>query len=314
MLYLMTALSAEARPLIEALELKKKQTGGRFRIYENESHTISLVITEPGEIISAAAVGMLLGNAEQEDDFLLSFGCCADLSSPLERADDQMGQDGKLYIADKVINADSSRTFYPDLLIRNDFAEATVVTGSRVLKQPLDRYDLLEKNFWIKKAPEKQDVPQLESKTSGKILYDMESAAVYEAGSCFLGPHQMSFLRVVTDHGNGEEVTPEEVNRCVTDVLPDLLEYIEKVQSFLEAQKKKNRGYDIGQKEEKLARDMDCSVTMNHQLTQLLRYCVAAEIPWEEKINALYAKEILPAKSRREGKKILEHLQEDCMM
>lgn len=313
MLYIMTALSAEARPLIGALGLKKKQTAGRFRIYENESRTISLVITGPGEILSATAVGMLIGNGEEEENFLLSFGCSADLSSILDQADNRMVQDGKLYIADKIVNADSGRTFYPDLLVRNDFAEVTVVTGSRVLTGASDRDDSLIKIISTKQLSEKQGMPQHGSGTSQTILYDMESAAIYEAGSCFLGPHEMSFLRVVTDRGNGDEVTPEDVNRCVTDVLPDLLEYIAKVQSFLKGQKKKSENCDIGQAGEKLAKDMDCSVTMGHQLTQLLRFCTAAEIPWEEKINALYAEEILPVKSRREGKKVLERLQESCI-
>lgn len=318
MLYIMTALSAEARPLIGALGLKKKQTAGRFRIYENESRTITLVITGPGCILSAAAAGMLFGNAGQKENFLLSFGCCADLSSVLNQADNRTVQNGKLYIADKIVNADSGRTFYPDLLIRNDFTEATVVTGSRILTQSSeqyasDQYDLFINNFWIKQLWEKQGMPQHESGSSRAILYDMESAAIYEAGSCFLGPHEMSFLRVVTDNGNGDEVTPEDVNRCVTDVLPDLLEYIAKVQSFLKEQKKKSENCDIGQPGEKLAKDMDCSVTMRHQLTQLLRLCTAAEIPWEEKINALYAEGILPVKSRREGKKVLERLQASCI-
>ena len=36
------------------------------------------------------------------------------------------------------------------------------------------------------------------------VLHDMEGAAIYQAGSYWLGPHQMSFIKVISDHGTDQ--------------------------------------------------------------------------------------------------------------
>ncbi|MCQ2751677.1 MAG: hypothetical protein MJ189_01020 [Coriobacteriales bacterium] len=48
-------------------------------------------------------------------------------------------------------------------------------------------------------------VDQMASKIAPGILYDMESATIYKRACKCLGPHQMHFLKVVSD--NGQEVT-----------------------------------------------------------------------------------------------------------
>ena len=44
-----------------------------------------------------------------------------------------------------------------------------------------------------------------EAETTGQTVHDMEAAACYEAGNFYYGPHQMIFLKVVTDHGIEKE-------------------------------------------------------------------------------------------------------------
>lgn len=53
---------------------------------------------------------------------------------------------------------------------------------------------------------------------AGARLYDMEAAAVYQAGAYYFGPHQMTFLKVVTDHGvagNGKTGQPEQIGQKI---------------------------------------------------------------------------------------------------
>lgn len=371
MIYILTALTAEARPLTEALKLKKKQVHGRFRIYENPEEQIMLAVTGPGGISAAAVTGMLLGassgygtekkGVRHDGDFLISFGCGACIAEGAEPAggnhfvsvkEAQAGADegnrtcaaeksqqGKhLYIGNKLINLDSQRTFYPDLLIRSGLPEAEFVTGSRVLnrdgEQKENSFERLQgkvkgQEEFFTAAQSYHEAERFhgeKTNEAGTILYDMESAAVYEAGSFFLGPHQMSFLRVVTDEGNGETVTAADVENEVREALPDLLAYLSAVKDFMKPQKtdglagthemtgfeeQMNDGSSF--REEDLAVGLCCSVTMRHQLHQLLVYCRAAKIPWRDKIRILYNEGRIPVVSREEGKKVLKLFENQCL-
>lgn len=303
MIDIVTALSVEARPLTEALRLKRKDTGGRFRTYENEEETIRLTVTGPGGILSAAAVGMLLGEAwtSGERHFLISFGSCAQVSQSKMTSDHKKPGTGRLFLGNQLVNTDSQRVFYPDLLIREDIPEAEILTGSRIL-EGLEDVKALEPVL-REYVGNKEDYPGRET-----VLYDMESAAVYEAGSCFLGPHEMGFLRVVTDAGDGKNVTAEDVDRCVRNALPELLSYIQRADLFLRSQKKGDKEAELDGACATLSADLKCSVTMRHQLMQILRYFAAAGISWKEAVQPMYDRGILPVRSRTEGKRVLEKL------
>lgn len=81
----------------------------------------------------------------------------------------------------KITEQTTGRTFYPDVIYRHPFAEAEIVTQAVPYRG----------------ANETQDPEN----GAGARLYDMEAAAVYQAGAYYFGPHQMTFLKVVTDHG-----------------------------------------------------------------------------------------------------------------
>ena len=49
------------------------------------------------------------------------------------------------------------------------------------------------------------------------ILVDMEAAAIYQAGNYYYAPHQMLFLKVVTDHGTTQEPQSAGVENIFTD-------------------------------------------------------------------------------------------------
>lgn len=95
---------------------------------------------------------------------------------------------------------DPGKTFYPDILYRHPWKERELVTGM----QPLQRA------------------------AAQGVLYDMEAAAVYQAGIRFFSPDRMIFLKVVSDSGvAGQE-------RMTAETLAGLLEqHVKAVAGFL---------------------------------------------------------------------------------
>ena len=109
-------------------------------------------------------------------------------------------QTGDLYVCHKITEQATGKTFYPDILYRHPWKERELVTGM----QPLQRA------------------------AAHGALYDMEAAAVYQAGIRFFSPDRMIFLKVVSDSGvAGQE-------RMTAETLAGLLEqHVKAVAGFL---------------------------------------------------------------------------------
>lgn len=208
MIYAVTALYQEAHGLIRELELKKNTAYAPFEVFDNESAGIRLVVTGVGEIAAAAATAAVCArDGADAADFLVNIGCCA--VGGCEPADRDMdsgygaahaAQIGDLYVCHKITEQATGKTFYPDILYRHPWKERELVTGM----QPLQRA------------------------AAHGALYDMEAAAVYQAGIRFFSPDRMIFLKVVSDFGiAGQE-------RMTAEALTGLLEqHVKEVAAFL---------------------------------------------------------------------------------
>ena len=230
MIYVMMALYQEAHGLIRELELKKNTAYAPFEVFDNESAGIRLVVTGVGEIAAAAVVAAVCArDGADAADFLINIGCCAaggcepadrDMDSRCVAAEGATGgcepadrdmdsgygaahaaQIGDLYVCHKITEQATGKTFYPDILYRHPWKERELVTGM----QPLQRA------------------------AAHGALYDMEAAAVYQAGIRFFSPDRMLFLKVVSDFGiaGQERMTAEALTglleQYVKDKLPVLL-------------------------------------------------------------------------------------------
>jgi spore photoproduct lyase len=118
MLYILTALHAEAEPFIKILRLKKDMDDSVFPIYKNTD----FILCEYGAD-AAAAVGYLFGlnNVSAINDiWLLLTGVC------------RGGEEGKdALIYPYAIRGDAAgRVYYPDILYRHDFTERVLASES----------------------------------------------------------------------------------------------------------------------------------------------------------------------------------------
>lgn len=295
MIYVMMALYQEAHGLIRELELKKNTAYAPFEVFDNESAGIRLVVTGVGEIAAAAATAAVCArDGADAADFLINIGCCA--AGGCEPADRDMdsgygaahaAQIGDLYVCHKITEQATGKTFYPDILYRHPWKERELVTGM----QPLQRA------------------------AAHGALYDMEAAAVYQAGIRFFSPDRMLFLKVVSDFGiAGQE-------RMTAEALTGLLEqHVKEVAAFLtnlreaadEEETLRNDG--ILQEDEavleRLFAALHCSQTMRASARQYITYAALTGYDWKAELEEWYARGLLPCKDRREGKVRLEELKQ----
>lgn len=323
MIYVVTALYQEAHGLIRELELKKNTAYAPFEVFDNESAGIRLVVTGVGEIAAAAATAAVCArDGADAADFLINIGCCAAANAGADRGCEPADRDtdsgsgvanagadsgcetvdsgmdsgygaahaaqiGDLYVCHKITEQATGKTFYPDILYRHPWKERELVTGM----QPLQRA------------------------AAHGALYDMEAAAVYQAGIRFFSPDRMLFLKVVSDFGiAGQE-------RMTAEALTGLLEqHVKEVVAFLtnlreaadEEETLRNDG--ILQEDEtvleRLFAALHCSQTMRASARQYITYAALTGYDWKAELEEWYARGLLPCKDRREGKVRLEELKQ----
>ena len=275
MIYIFVALTHEARPLIRCLDLKKADGFPHFSVWTSPEKNLLLTVTGSGPVSAAVASAAVFAlRPPGPADHILNTGICAGLEN---------AQKDTCYLCSSITETDTGRVFYPDLLWRHSFPEAALCTGSRVLSDP--------------------DDPALTGFMRGTVplLYDMEAAAIYQSAAIYAGPHQMSFLKTVSDCGDGTFPTPQDVSALMENSLSAILSYLDALPDAADEEPSLSLF-------PQLSRDLHCSVSMQHMLRQYLHYAELTGCPYQESIARMYEDGLLPCKDRKEGKKILEQI------
>ncbi len=260
MITIFTAMYAESAMLIRHYGLKQNHEISAFPVFEKEDVKLRVMITGVGEIKAAAAVGAAgILFPFRNNDAIINFGICKGPSHAK----------GDLFLVNKIAEEMTGRTFYPDMLLRSDIKESTLVTAAKAVA-------------------EKREDP---------ALYDMEAAAVYQAASVYMGPHQMSFLKLVSD--SGEAVEPKAIPVLIEAKETEICSYIDNMLCMLEKEWQQEFVFESEYEEIKhvLSASLHCSDYMEKELTSLLRYAQLCG----RKINSadpVFAE----CKTRREGK------------
>jgi len=281
MIYISTALYCEAQPFIQHYNLKKDVVESKFQIFRND--TIILVITKTGSINAAIGVTYLCsGHIPESSDLFINIGICAAKKNDISV--------GTIFLCNKIIEQVTNRSYYPDMLFAHPFLESSIISSPNIIND-------IRKDIY---ADENAGM-------DNELLIDMEAAGAYQGASIFFQPHQLIFLKVVSDYGTGEKVTPEKVTNLIRC-------NIEKITSWLE---QINRNFSIKQtsflaeEEEcisKVIANLQCSVSMEHQLRQILRYYKLTHGNFCERLNQYMNNPNMPCKTKTEGKKYFEQL------
>ncbi|GIT49248.1 MAG: hypothetical protein Ct9H300mP14_11760 [Gammaproteobacteria bacterium] len=176
---LVVALQAEARPIIEALDLVQDRPGpGMFPVYCNGG--LSLVVSGIGRAYCAAAVMHLFHRtAQRADQAWLNIGIAGHQQVPI----------GSVLLASRITERASGRCWYPPYVL-----------DVGLLRSPLVTVDEPERCY-----------PQC-------CAYDMEASSFYQIASrCSTGELVQS-LKIISDNpGSNLDLTADQISQLLAD-------------------------------------------------------------------------------------------------
>ncbi len=326
MIYIFTALYCEAKNLIRQFHLTKNPENTRFQEFYNEKSGVRLTVTGVGGTAAATAVGSICtAYPPAEDDLLVNIGTCAYIRSADGQQPSFRDREG-IFLCNQITEQATGRSFYPDMLYHHEFQEASIVTGMRPWNAGADR--VVGRDAGCDKSEDGLagcdragtgdagrngnrygDAKLHHAKTGA--LYDMEAAAVYQSGAYFFGPHQMSFLKIVSDFGTAEGVSHGQVESLMEMNGDKLLAFIGRLRVISDYAGESDVRLTCGDKAvETLCRDLHCSRAMRDSLKQHLHYLALAGADVCLLIQNLYKEGFVPCRDRREGKLCLEQLKQ----
>ena len=316
---ILTALYPEAEFIIKATHLKKTPRK-EFQEFVSEQGDLTLAVTGTGPVSAAAVTAIMLSGGPSVQGYtkkgflsevnekstrfqhILSFGTAAALRR--EAA-------GHLYRCHTLLDLASGRFFYPDLITKMDIPEASLITGSQILRfSRSDRADSIKTEHYEERACSPAALfKSCPAFLSDYDLYDMEAFAIARAASMYLGPHQMTFLKAASDFGNPDSVTPESLRDFLWKSGPAVMDVLAQIAAMQEMTETKAGTpllpSRLRQEILAFAGSLHCSFSMQHELEIYIRYAEAAGIDWRSIRDSL-PEEIFPSATRRQGKEVLK--------
>lgn len=202
MITFLTALYAEAKPLLAEYNLKKQSEETMYQLFEGEN--IRLLITGTGMISAATVVARHFAKYPplSAQDIVINMGV-AGFSSP----DSATCSIGDLFLVSKITEQATGRTFYPDFLYRHVFRLLPLLTVPTVCT---DCSTFVE-----------------------EVLIDMEASALYQALLPHFSPDRMFFFKVISDIPGKSPGTPVAPDTLLATHVKEILSFTEQLHKSL---------------------------------------------------------------------------------
>jgi len=185
--YFFAALECEAKPLIGHFKLKKETSVSAFSIYRGEN--ITLTVTGLGKAAMAAGIGYSLALYPAEGlPVIFNIGIAGHKEHDL----------GALFAAEKIIDQDTGRNFYPQLVSSPPCITQVITTVSQ---------------------------PQLSYPED--TLYEMEASAFYETAVRFTSSELIQCFKVISDNqeNSSTQIKPAQVSQWIKEHVITIGEY-----------------------------------------------------------------------------------------
>lgn len=205
--YIFVALPCEAKPLIEHFKLKKDLSTTAFGIYRNNNFTVTVTVTGIGKSAMAAGVAYCLALFPSPAlPVLLNIGIAGHGMHAL----------GSVFSADKIVDQDSGRSYYPQLVATPPCSTLTVTTVSR---------------------------PQSDYPSAS--LYEMEAAAFYETAMRFSSSELIQCIKVISDNklNHTGQIKAAQVSLWIQSALPMIEEYNQQLRQLALLDKQVKESY-----------------------------------------------------------------------
>lgn len=287
MIVIFCALKCEAIMLIKHYKLKRIETKA-FSIYVSEDEKIMLVITGVGKIAAANAVGFIAGKFDiASDTSIINFGSAAGV----------MGLSiGELILANKITDQAAGRDFYPDMIISANLKEGKICSRDSIITVD----DVIET---------KDDI----------ALFDMEASAIYQSAISYIGPHQMHFLKIVSDNGvkqiSDYKALSQHIEQIILEKENEITSFIDEVMAFTNEYLVERQELSVENKEllKNMSAALKCSVSMERELYQLFIYKELEGTALKPYFAEYELRGLLPCKSKKEGKVLLDEIRRNML-
>ena len=282
MVYVFCAFYGECSGLIKHYNIKKRQTDKYYRldVFENDNQPVRIILTGQGSVMAAAALsGAASFFGIKAEDAIINVGTCAGNYEP-----------GQVFICNKITEEATGRTFYPDMILRSNLPERELVTAPVVIRKSIHEY--------------------ANKDSHNMVLYDMEAAAIYQAANLYVGPHRMGFVKVVSDNGDIEGLTPDFIKGLMAEAVDEIASYVD---MFVTDTHDMCRAEESTQFTNQLCKDLHCSKVMENQVRQLIKYLSLEGTDYMTYINKLYNEGRLPAHDKKNGKVCLDEIKRELL-
>ena len=272
MLYIVTALYIEAKPLISLFNLKKDNKYTKFQVFSNEN--IKLIISGTGKIKSATALTYLISHKDiKENDYIINIGFIV--------SSNNNSQLGDIVYISKIQNAYSDTTFYPEMIYKHNFLEGSLTTFDKIIENKIENVEYI----------------------------DMEAYGFFQTASIFFKKDRIIVLKIVSDILK-EKVEDRILINFKDDNLFD--ESYKKIDEFLlkfinfPDDNKNNFNNNEQDLIKKVLENLKLSDTMTYEFFNILKYL---KIKYGN-IDILKKYENIEVNSKVQGKKIFEEIKE----
>ena len=161
MLYIVTALYIEAKPLISLFNLKKDNSYTKFQVFSNED--VKLIISGTGKVKSATALTYLISKEDiKKNDYIVNIGFVAS---------NKNSQLGDIVYVSKIQNAYSDFDFYPEMIYKHNFLEGSLTTFDSIVEKKIENIEYI----------------------------DMEAYGFFQTASIFFKKDKIMVLKIVSD-------------------------------------------------------------------------------------------------------------------
>ncbi|HHW48064.1 MAG TPA: nucleoside phosphorylase [Clostridiaceae bacterium] len=273
MVLLVTALMAEAVPLIEYFKLKKDMGIHAYAVYRNSD--IALIVSGVGKIRSAAALAYLCALYHvTEKDILMNIGFCGSGSRkhPL----------GTLLLINKITDMDTGKDYYPDVFCGRDFPKESLRCYSRAVRE--------------------DDVSQ-----GTDIFCDMESSGFIETAKKFVYAHNIVILKIISDYLEPHYLNQELLKNYIREHVP----MVESIINELKHLNDSTCEFSFTEEEKKAFNDICRNLHFSSSMeNMLLKEMKIAKLKGMEPLNILRPFMEIKACSKAEGKKLFEEIKQ----
>ena len=190
---LITALKAESDPFIQYLRLKRDNALD-FPYFVNQKLNLGLIGVGVGKKNIKSRINDLLKLINHKEVQIINVGIAGGKKSSTNI--------GELFMINEILDDNSDLKYYPDIIVDHGMKESSITTVETPVLDGGKKYD---------------------------TLVDMEAHEIFSICSKFVPVHDISIIKIVSDHMDGHELynQPSVISELFKEKMDEIIHFIE---------------------------------------------------------------------------------------